>query len=342
MADPIPVWPGKLVGTGAGEVFVRIAPAATGAEPALFVHGLGGSSTNWTDLMDALRLPGPCAADRPAVACPVLAGTAVDLPGFGFSPPPARREYSITGHAKAVIALIERQDRGPVHLIANSLGGAVCTRVAGRRPDLVRTLTLISPALPDLRPRLLPVRLVVGTSPVLGPRIIAWLVSQPAEKRTNGAIGDLYWDPSLVHRQRWHEEVEELRRRDQLMHANDALIYSARSLVTEYFRAGGRSLWRDALASSAPALIMYGSHDRLVRAHMAGKAARMFGDAQVLVLPQVGHVAMMEQPDLVARHIRDFLVSLPGSPSGSSEISAPGAPCAGLPGPAGAAPSGPH
>ena len=56
-APPIPRWPGELVPVGAGEVFVRTAPAIAGAEPALFVHGLGGSSTNWTDLMDLLRQP---------------------------------------------------------------------------------------------------------------------------------------------------------------------------------------------------------------------------------------------------------------------------------------------
>lgn len=335
MSNPIPVWPGELVGTSAGEIFVRSAPASRGAEPALFVHGLGGSSTNWTDLMHVLRLPGPDPPARPA-----LASMAPDLPGFGFSPPPARRDYSISGHAGAVIALLEQQARGPVHLIANSMGGAICTRVAGRRPDLVRTLTMVSPALPDLRPRRLPVRLMVGTSPVFGPRIIAWLASQPAENRANGAIGDLYWDPALVHPARWTEEVEELRRRDQLFYANDALIYSARSLVSEYFRAGGRSLWRDARSSSAPALILYGSHDRLVRADMAAKAARMFRGARVLVLQRVGHVAMMEQPEAVAQEIRGFLAAMSAS-AAPVVVRAPGAPCAERPGRAAGAPSDP-
>ena len=54
-APPIPRWPGRLVPVGAAEVFVRSAPSPPGAEPGLCVHGLGGSSTNWTDLMDLLR-----------------------------------------------------------------------------------------------------------------------------------------------------------------------------------------------------------------------------------------------------------------------------------------------
>ncbi len=123
------------------------------AEPAVFVHGLGGSATNWTDLMDLLA-SGP----QPA---PALAGEAVDLPGFGFSPAPADGDYSIDAKARAVIEFIEQRRRWPVHLIGNSLGGSVAVRVAGRRADLVKTLTLISPALPDLRPRLIPLRVSV-------------------------------------------------------------------------------------------------------------------------------------------------------------------------------------
>ncbi|MEU6943322.1 alpha/beta fold hydrolase, partial [Streptomyces rubiginosohelvolus] len=112
-------------------------PDRTGRPPALFVHGLGGSSQNWSALM-------PLLAD-------VVDPEAVDLPGFGDSPPPDDGNYSVTGHARAVIRLLDSGERGPVHLFGNSLGGAVATRVAAVRPDLVRTLTLISPALPEWR-----------------------------------------------------------------------------------------------------------------------------------------------------------------------------------------------
>ena len=39
----------------------------------------------------------------------------------------------------------------PVHLLGNSLGGLVSVLVAARRPDLVASLTLISPAMPVYR-----------------------------------------------------------------------------------------------------------------------------------------------------------------------------------------------
>jgi pimeloyl-ACP methyl ester carboxylesterase len=301
-ADPIPHWPGQLVELPVGQVFVRSVPITQNAEPALFVHGLGGSSTNWTDLMDLLSRPLDA---RPAA--PVLACSAIDLPGFGASPPPLSGDYTVSAHANAVIELIEKQQRGPVHLIGNSMGGAVITRAAARRPDLARTLTLISPALPDLRPRPLPLRLALASLPGIGPAIMDWLRTLPAEDRTDRTIRDLYTDPGVVHPTRRSEEIAEVLRRDALMYASHALVLSARSLVTEYFKVGRRSLWGDALTTTAPALILHGSDDRLVNPVMAGKAARAFRSARVLVLPGVGHVAMMERPALVATEIRAFL-----------------------------------
>ncbi|MGN6792949.1 MAG: alpha/beta fold hydrolase [Streptosporangiaceae bacterium] len=300
--EPIAHWPGHLVDLPAGQLFVRRAPAIEGAEPAVFVHGLGGSSTNWTDLMDLLSRP---VQGRPSA--PVLACAAVDLPGFGDSPPPGTGDYSIDAHTTAVIQFIQEQDLGPVHLIGNSMGGAVSTRVAARRPDLVAALVLVSPALPDLRPRPLPMRLALAAIPGVGPAIMDWLRRLPAEARTDRVLRDVYSDPGVVHPTRRREEIAEVLRRDALIYANHAVVMSARSLVTEYFKVGRWSLWRDAARIKAPALILHGSHDRLVNPVMAGKAARAFPTARVLVLAGVGHVAMMERPELVAAEVRAFL-----------------------------------
>ena len=102
----------------------------------IFVHGLGGSSLNWTDLMLTLDTQ--------------LTGYAVDLPGFGMSPPPRDGDYTPSGHARAVAEFILAKGLGPVDLFGNSLGGAVALQLAARKPELVRSLTLISPAFPSL------------------------------------------------------------------------------------------------------------------------------------------------------------------------------------------------
>ena len=304
MTDPIPPWPGELVrvGTGDSELFVRSAPALPDAEPALFVHGLGGSATNWTDLMDLMRRPPADGRAGPALRC-----EAVDLPGFGYSPMPDGGDFSIDAMAVAVSDLIEERGYWPVHLVGNSLGGSVCVRVAARRPDLVRTLTLISPALPDLRPRVIPMRVTLAATPWLGPRLLRRVERMPAEDRVTMVTGDVYADPRQVHASRRAEEIAEVVRRDALGYADEALLAAARGLVAEYIRTGPRSLWRDAARVTVPTLVIYGSHDKLVRPAMAARAARAFRGARVVLLPRTGHVAMMERPGLVANEMRGLL-----------------------------------
>ena len=307
MTEPVPHWPGRMVSVGDHEVFVRSAPASSDAEPALCVHGLEGSSRNWTDLMDLLRAR--------------LACDALDLPGFGDSPPRPDGRYSIAALAQTVIALIE-QRQTPVHLIGNSLGGAVCVKVAATRPDLVKTLTLISPALPDLRPRLDLVRFPVVGLPRLGPRLIRqYQTALPPERRVAAVIATCYSNPGLYPQARFAAEVAELSRRDSLEYAVAALMGSARALSAEFLRKGRHSPWRDAARVTAPTLVIHGSHDRLVSPSAAAKAARSFRYGQAVVLPRVGHVAMMERPDLVARLMREFLVTAePGRPDTSREL----------------------
>ena len=298
MTDPIPHWPGRLVSTGDHEVFVRSAPVPdSGAEPALFVHGLEGSSRNWTDLIDLLR-------NR-------LACEAMDLPGFGDSPPRPDGRYSIAALAQTVIALIRKRRRGPVHLVGNSLGGAVAVKVAATRPDLIRTLTLISPALPDLRPRLDLVRFPVVGLPRLGPRLIRqYQAALPPERRVAAVIATCYSNPGLYPQARFAAEVAELGRRDSLEYAAAALMGSARALSAEFLRKGRHSPWRDVARITAPSLVIYGQHDRLVDPRAAGRAAHVFADARIVVLPRTGHVAQMERPGLVAAEI-GILLGIP-------------------------------
>lgn len=279
---------------------VRSRPAErTGAPPALFVHGLGGSSQNWSALM-------PLLAD-------VVDGEAVDLPGFGDSPPPDDGDYSLTGHARAVIRYLDAAGRGPVHLFGNSLGGAVTTRVAAVRPDLVRTLTLVSPALPELRVQ----RSAVPTGLLALPGVAALFTritrQWTAEQRVRGVLALCYGDPGRVTPEGFRNAVEEMERRLRLPYFWDAMTRSARGVVGAYTLGGQQGLWRQAERVLAPTLLVYGGRDRLVGFRMAQRAARAYRDSRLLTLPEAGHVAMMEYPETVAMAFRELLADSGGS-----------------------------
>jgi pimeloyl-ACP methyl ester carboxylesterase len=206
--------------------------------------------------------------------------------------------------AQTVIALIERRGCGAVHLIGNSLGGAVSVKVAAARPDLVRTLTLISPALPDLRPRMNLLRFSLTAMPGVGPKLADKVrAALPPERRVADVIASCFGDPALYPPQRFAQEVDELTRRDTLDYATAVLVGSVRALACETLRAGSGTAWRDAARVTVPSLVIYGARDRLVDARAAGRAAHAFADARVVVLPRIGHVAQMERPDQVAAEI---------------------------------------
>jgi pimeloyl-ACP methyl ester carboxylesterase len=275
-----------------GPLYVRTTPATTkNAEPAVLVHGLGGAATNWTDVMDLLR-------DR-------LRPYAPDLPGFGWSPPPADDDYSLRAHVRAVTDLVAAVGAGrPVHLLGNSLGGTVTTVVAATRPDLVRTLTLVSPALPVLRPRLSNVHLPALAVPWVGQQLAKRLGRYPVEQRVRATLALCWADPSRVPPERLDEAMVEADRRARLDHDGDAMIRSLRSLMSAYLRPDRWPLWRLATRVQAPTLLVYGLKDRLVDPRTASRAARAFPDNRVLLLPDSGHVSQMEHPAVVAAAVR--------------------------------------
>jgi pimeloyl-ACP methyl ester carboxylesterase len=206
----------------------------------------------------------------------------------------------VSGQAATVAALIERRGRGPVHLFGNSLGGAVCTRVAATRPELIKTLTLIAPAMPDLWPRPATARFPALCVPKFGSWVLSRVQKMSPQARVEASIATIYFDGTCVHPDRIAADIAEIERRDELGYSGAVLVRCARSIVAEYLRRGSTSLWRDAARVGSPSLIIYGSHDRIVDPRMAGRAARTFRRAHVVVLPRTGHVAQMERPGAVA------------------------------------------
>ncbi|XVU26172.1 alpha/beta hydrolase [Actinoplanes sp. CA-054009] len=290
-------WPARRVTIGGAMLHVRDTPGAgPSAEPAVYVHGLGGSSQNFTDVAGLL-------AER-------FDAQAVDLPGFGYSDPSPR--YSIPAFAATLIGYLEHDGRGPVHLVGNSLGGSIAVRVAALRPDLVRTLTLISPAMPFLDPR----RTAQG--PVLpllalprADRLLAWGMARlTAEEMAEQVLAACFGDTTKVTPQRRAEAMEEIKLRYTVAHYPKAYLGTLRGLVSSFLRAylpGENSQWRLAARVKAPTLVIGGLNDKLVDARVPVQVARTIPDSRLLILPGVGHVAQMEVPRLVARAVVGML-----------------------------------
>ena len=311
LEDLLPPWPGEQLAVRGGEVFVRrtswtgpVDGSAGPRERAVYVHGLGGASTNWTDLAALLAVR--------------FDGWAVDLPGFGRSQPPRRARYSLRGHVRAVVDVLEhvRDQPGegagrPVHLVGNSLGGLVSVLVASRRPDLVASLTLISPAMPVYRvptafSRALLLLLLPGV-PSLAARRIGGI---SPEESVRAMISMCFGEPSRVPPQRLEQAVQEMRERAEQPWADRALVGSMRGLITSYLKVGAANAWRAARSLSVPTLVIWGDRDRLVDPALAPRLADAVPDSRLLVIPGVGHVAMLEAPETTARAVLGMVESI--------------------------------
>jgi pimeloyl-ACP methyl ester carboxylesterase len=293
-----PPWPGRTVAVGGVDVHVTHAEATgNDAEPALLVHGLGGSTNNWTDLAGLLRTR--------------LDVEAIDLPGHGRSGPAPDGDYSQRALARTVIGYLDRSGRGPVHLIGNSMGGAISLRVASSRPDLVRTLTLISPAVPDVRrlrahPLKNDPRMALLVVPGIGGMALRRLGRTAVEARVKATIALCLADPRRYPATRLEQDIAEARERMRMPWANEAMLRSMRGLARVQFLQA-RAAWEAMRSITAPSLVLWGDTDRLVAPDLASFVAAAIPDSRQLVLENMGHTAMMEDPVTTARAILGLL-----------------------------------
>jgi pimeloyl-ACP methyl ester carboxylesterase len=296
-------WPARTVDTDGGPLVVRDVPgAADDLPPALFVHGLGGSSLNWTAIGLLLK--------------DTVRGVAPDLPGFGRTPPrpgPA----GIAEHAQTMLDFLDTEFDRPVHLFGNSMGGAIAVLLAARRPEKIASLTLISPALPNPRPSAVAAWFVALSAPRLGPAVMRRTARAPLEHRLKASMSMIFGNPRGLPPEVVAAYEAELRRRDDQPWIADAVIAGAKSIVHAQVMPSRRSLWAEAAKVTAPTLLIYGGRDRLVNAGVRVRAHQAFADARLLYLPDSGHVAQMEHPDEVERAFRQ-LIAAPSRTSSST------------------------
>lgn len=286
-------WPGRHLSVGDLTVHIRETPGPQPFAPrAVYLHGLGGSATNWTELAGLLA----GTAD----------GLAVDLPGFGLSPPPVDGDFRMSTQADTIARIIEATGEGPVHLFGNSMGGAIALLLADRRPDLVRSLTLVSPAMPDLRldlRRMSDPRMAVAVLPLVGRSARRQLAALTARQRTEQLLRLCFADPTRVTPARFDLAVAECAERMAMPWASNLLGPAVAAIVREWLAPPARSLWAVAHRIKVPTLVIWGDQDRVISVRKAARTARLLPRGRLLVLPRTGHAAQMERPTSVAKAV---------------------------------------
>jgi pimeloyl-ACP methyl ester carboxylesterase len=264
-----------------------------GAEPIVLVHGLGASTLSWELVASGL-------ADRLGASV-----TALDLPGFGRTRC-TDRPASVPTHRRAVTALLDA--RGPAILMGNSMGGAVSTAIASRRPELVRGLVLVNAAFPrpganfDQLART--ARYAALTLPAVAAPIVRARVQRLGPERiVDTTLGLVFADGDRVDPELRDRLVALATERRGYPEAARAYTESGGSLF-RYLTSGMRD---DLGTVRAPTLVLHGRKDRLVPVSFARAIARRRDDWRYVELADCGHAPQLELPerfvDIVSRWV---------------------------------------
>lgn len=258
------------------------------SEPALFIHGLGASGHNWFPLMNEF-------GDE-------LDMTAPDLPGFGMSLPPEDLDHSPKNFADILAEVIDKTYPGKkVHIFGNSLGGSVSVYLAAKYQDLVKSVNLISPALPTLYPHFSAAPVVLSAIPKFGEKLMEKYLELPATERAKNTIQTTFADPNNTP-EGWQEAIaRELAARDDQAHQLTSLLATLRALLATFWDRSESAPWNLVKQISAPLTFIYGGQDKLVHPRAAKKVPYFAPSANVTVWQDTGHVAHIEHSSRVAQ-----------------------------------------
>jgi pimeloyl-ACP methyl ester carboxylesterase len=215
-----------------------------------------------------------------------------DLFGRGFSDRPHTR-YTIDLFDKQLTDLLDAlRFARPVNLIGLSMGGIIASTLTARRPERVKTLTLIDPA---------------GARPVhISPMLIAAKIPFVAEAvlglvRSEGLIRSIakdIFDPALVeHFQKQYAIQLQYKgyRRAILSTTRNGMLDS---FVKTYEQVGKMDI---------PVLLFWGRNDRTVPFEYSNNLCTALPNVEFHVIENCGHIPHYEKPDEVNPILLEFL-----------------------------------
>lgn len=249
---------------------------AGAGDPLVLIHGIG---SRWQMFEPVLPRLTP---ERDVIA--------IDLPGFGSSPPPPPgTPPSIASITRLVAEFLDELGLERPHVAGNSLGGWISLELA--RQGRASSAIALSPAgfqtPAEAAFSRLSLWLMVRAARLMKSRARAILAS-PARRKL--AFGQVVAHPERL--------------------SVDEAVDAARDLADapwfdELLPAVARERFSGGEAIEVPVLIAWGERDRLLLPRQLRRAGREIPRAQLMTLAGCGHVPTYDDPELVARVLLD-------------------------------------
>ena len=246
-------------------------------EPLLLIHGFGGNKDNFTRLANQL--------EGYHLIIP-------DLLGFGESSKPMTADYRADAQATRLHELLQAKGlTSNIHVGGNSMGGAISVAYAAKYPKEVKSLWLIDSA---------------GFWSAGIPKSLegATLENNPLLIKRTEDIYKLYefvmYKPPYL-----PKSVKAVFAQERL--ANKELDAKILKQITEDNLEERAKIIAD---YNIPTLVVWGAEDRVIKPETTELIKEIIPQAKVIIMPEVGHVPMIEAVDKTASDYKKFRAGL--------------------------------
>jgi pimeloyl-ACP methyl ester carboxylesterase len=252
---------------------------AADAPPVILIHGYTASTLVWSEVL----LPIAGAGFR--VVAP-------DLMGFGFSEKPREGEYTIKGHARMIMGLMDELGIERAILVGSSYGGAIAATCALDYADRVERLVLVGAVSNDdvKRRPLLRLAAVPVVGEVISPLLLdlRWMVKRHLKRNSVSNAG-------------WLDE-ERVTAYQIPLRAADTQRAALRMLRDW----SAERIGREAHLITQPTLLIWGEHDVEIPLRDGEYLHRQIPRARLIVFRRCGHLPQEEYPREFAALVTDF------------------------------------
>ncbi len=267
----------KAFTLASGNTMAYLEGGSPAGEPLLLIHGFGGNKDNFTRIAD--KLPGY------HLLIP-------DLLGFGNSSKPMEADYRADAQAQRLHELLQFKGvDSAVHIGGNSMGGGISVAYAAMYPKNVKSLWLLDSggfwsaglreefvdATPDNNP------LVIDNTQEYFDLYKLVMYKPPYIPKTVQAV---FAQDNIANRE-LHSKIIE-----QIVEDN---VEERAKVVAEY---------------NIPTLIVWGAEDKIIKTETAELMIELMPQAQVIMMPKVGHVPMIEAVKDTANDYKAFRESI--------------------------------
>ena len=284
----------------AGARFVRAADVdmliqergPANGKPIVFISGAGAWSSTWLPTMDYLAQAG--------YHC-----IAVDLPPFGYTSRPAANTYDTDHQALRILGMLDTLKLSQVILVGHSFGGRATVEALMTEPERFKAAVLVDVALSIDRPP--------AQRGLIGSLIALPVVARPviAATATNPRLTGWFLRKFTSRHDALTPEWIAVYQRPLSLVGTTAAYENWLDAFLNDPGLSKSSHSPDYAALTMPVDVIWGATDGVTPVSAGMRLSRLLPDAQMNVLPGVGHIPHVEDNSAFNRAIGSFLARLP-------------------------------